>query len=124
MLLGQNAREALLIAQVNRYVVRDYRLGVGTGKSSAEIGVLLKGVEMDRPNERNRDRLAQILRDLPIAFAYVYERDRTVDDIRAEYGLEKFGELEALERLGLTTDRRKTVASPGQHSSRRRASDA
>ena len=63
---------------------------------------------MDRRNKQNRERLAQILRDLPVALAYVYERDRTIDDIRAEFGLGKFGELEVLKRLGLTTDRRQT----------------
>lgn len=77
---------------------------------------------MDGRNEQNRERLAQILRDLPVAFAYVYERDRTIDDIRARYGLDKFGELEVLERLGLTTDRRKTGDSSGQRSSRKRVS--
>ena len=79
---------------------------------------------MDRRNEQNRKRLAQILRDLPVAFAYVYERDRTIDDICAEYGLDKFGELKVLKRLGLTTDRRKTRALPGKHSRRKRVSDA
>ncbi len=60
---------------------------------------------MSSRNEENRKRIAQIMRDLPIAVAYVYERDRKVGDICQEYDLPKFGELEVLERLGLTTDR-------------------
>lgn len=56
-------------------------------------------------NAENRRHVLGIVRDLLVAVPYVYERDRTLEQIQAEHGLTDSGLQLVLENLGLKADR-------------------